>query len=51
MGKIVKVKFTRECGQATPNRKAPKNEDVPRKNYNPKEMMDKFNEKQVDDPV
>lgn len=42
MKKIVKLKFTRECGQATPNRKAPKNEDVPRKNYNPKEMMDKL---------
>ena len=42
MKKLAKLNFTKDCGQATPNRKAPKNEDVPRKNYNPKEMMDKL---------
>lgn len=34
------LNFTRDCGQTKPNTKAPKNPDVPRKNYDPKKLMD-----------
>ena len=38
--KTIEVKFTRDCGQDKPNKKAPNNPDVPRKNYDPKSLMD-----------
>ena len=34
------LKLTRDCGQDKANKKAPKNPDVPRKNYDPKSLMD-----------
>lgn len=37
-----KLKFTKDCGQSKPNKKSPKNEDVPRKDYNPKILMDEL---------
>ena len=43
--KPVKVKFTSECRQSKPNKKAPNNPDIPRKNYNPKELMDELPKK------
>lgn len=39
MDKKVLLKFTRDCGQTKPNTKTPKNPDVPRKNYDPKNLM------------
>lgn len=34
------LEFTNDSGQDKPNKKAPKNPDVPRKNYDPKSLMD-----------
>jgi hypothetical protein len=42
MKELHSVKFTKDCGQAQPNKKPLKDPDVPRKNTNPKEEQDKL---------
>jgi hypothetical protein len=37
----IKIKHTRDCGQAKPNGRIPKNPDIPKNMSNPKKKVEK----------